>query len=409
MIASTGRIRHGFVEPIRAALMPSRPLSGTRILDLSRLLPGPVATLHLADLGAEVIKVEDTGTGDSGRFLGPMHGTTSWFFETVNRNKRSLCLDLKRPDGVAVFLDLCRGADVVVEGFRPGVMDRLGVGYDAVRAVNPRTVYASITGYGQTGPLRHRAGHDINYIGYAGVLDQTGPAGGPPVVPNFQIGDVLGGALMALVGILAALTEARTTGRGRHVDVAMTDAVLAHAVFPLVSVVSAGSAPARGEGLLSGGVPCYGVYPTRDGRYMAVGALEEKFWRTFCTALGRPDLVPLQMAEGEAGGKARREIETIFRGRTQREWVELFEPLDCCVTPVLTPGEALASEQARVRGLVSWDGGTPRVGLPLGLSDFVADSPRPAPAAGADTDSILRQAGYDAARIAALRAGAVVR
>ena len=389
--------------------MSSSPLSGIRVLDLTRLLPGPVATLHLADLGAEVIKVEDTGAGDPARHLGPMRGSTSWFFEALNRDKRSLCLDLKHPDGVAVLLDLCRGADVLVEGFRPGVMARLGAGYEAVRALNPRIVYASITGYGQTGPLRERAGHDINYIGHAGVLDQNGPAGGPPVVPNFQIGDLLGGALTAVIGILAALMQARSTGRGRHVDVAMTDAVLAHSVLPLVSVLAAGRAEPRGAGLLSGGVPCYGVYPTRDGRYLAVGALEVKFWRTLCAALGRPDLVPLQLARGEDGARARREIEAVFLGRSQREWTELFDPLDCCVSPVLTPEESLASEQARARGL-GWRGGeAPRVGLPLGLTDPAADPPRPAPAAGADTDAILREAGYGAERIAALRACAAVR
>jgi len=206
----------------------SAPLDGVRVLDLSRLLPGPACTLHLADLGADVVKVEDTAAGDYARSLGlaPPHGgnAPSAFFRMINRNKRSLSLDLKADAGRGAFLRVAQRADVIVESFRPGVLDRLGIGYAAVAAINPRIVYCSITGYGQTGPYRDRPGHDINYLGYAGVLDQTGTAGGPPALSNLQVADLLGGALNASTAILAALFAAAKTGNGTHVDVAMTEA-----------------------------------------------------------------------------------------------------------------------------------------------------------------------------------------
>ena len=255
------------------------PLRGVKVLDLTRLLPGPVCTLHLADLGAEVTKVEDTGAGDYARTLGAKPGAVSAFYRMVNRGKRSIALDLKDARGREAFLALARRADVVVEGFRPGVVDALGVGYDAVRAVRPSIVYASISGYGQDGPRARYAGHDVNYLGYAGVLDQTGARGGPPALSNLQVADLLGGALTTALAIVAALAGALRSGHGRRIDVAMADAALAHNVFALHALVQDGRVAPRGEDLLTGGVPCYGVYPTRDGRWLAVGALEAKFWR----------------------------------------------------------------------------------------------------------------------------------
>ena len=246
--------------------------------------------MHLADMGADVVKIEDTGAGDYARTLGPVREGMTAFFRLVNRNKRALRLDLKQPAGREVFMRLAASADVIVEGFRPGVMDKLGVGYQPVNAVNPRIVYCSITGYGQDGPYRDRAGHDINYIGYAGVLDQVGSGGNPPQMQNFQIGDLLGGTLMPLAGMLAALVDAKVSGKGRYVDVAMADVVLSHAVLPLVDLLDRGRPAARGTSMLSGGLPCYNVYATGDGRYMAVGALEPKFWHALCDALGCPDL-----------------------------------------------------------------------------------------------------------------------
>lgn len=386
----------------------AKPLAGLRVLDLTRLLPGPVATLHLADLGANVIKIEDTGPGDYARSMGARQGETSAFFRLINRNKRALRLDLKKAEGVAVFQRLTLSADVVIEGFRPGVMDKLGIGYTALSALNPRLVFCSISGYGQTGPYAQRAGHDINYIGYAGVLDQIGEAGRAPAVPNFQIGDLLGGALTPLVGLLAAVIDARATGRGRQVDVAMTDAVLAHAIFPLTGMLARRAPPPRGADLLSGGVPCYGVYATADGRYMAVGALEWKFWELLCDTLGRPDLKPFHLAFGEKGEKARAELAAVFASQPQRHWIAKFDNVNCCVTPVLTINEALDNEQLQARGMIVEADGLPQFAPPYKLSDYAFSVDRSAPAAGQDGEDILREAGYDSAAVAALRAQGII-
>lgn len=385
-----------------------KPLDGIRILDLTRLLPGPLATQHLADYGADVIKVEDTGAGDYARTMGAMAGDTSYFYQVVNRNKRSLRLDLKREAGRALFLQLVKTADVLVEGFRPGVMDKLGLGYTELAAVNPRLVYCSISGYGQTGPYAQRAGHDINYIGYAGVLDQIGTAGGAPAIPNLQIGDLLGGTLSAVMGMLVALVDARSSGRGRHVDVAMTDAALAHAIFPLVEVLAHGKVKPRGEDLLTGGVPCYGVYPTADGGHMAVGALEEKFWLLLCDTLARPDLKPAHLATGEAGAKARDALTAIFRSRSRAEWVQVFDAVDCCVTPVLSLDESLEDPQLRARGMVMALGGVRQFAPPVRMSGFSADGARCAPAAGADSTAILLALGLHADEISRLRQDGVI-
>lgn len=385
------------------------PLAGIRVLDLTRLLPGPLATQHLADYGAEVIKIEDTGAGDYARTMGAMGGDTSYFFQIVNRNKKSLRLDLKKPEGKAVFLRLVETADVLIEGFRPQVMDKLGLGYETLAAINPRLVFCSISGYGQTGPYAMRAGHDLNYIGYAGVLDQIGRAGQAPAIPNLQIGDLLGGTMTALFGILVALVDARASGRGRQVDVSMTDAAFAHAIFPLAQVLAEGGVKPRGEDLLDGGVPCYGVYETADGRHMAVGALEEKFWFLTCDTLGRPDLKAVHLATGAEGDRARAEVAAIFRTRTQAEWVALFDGVDCCVTPVLRLEESLDNVQLQARGMIIEVGGVRQFGPPVKLSGIATTSARPAPAqAGADSDAVLGELGLSAAEIESLRATGVI-
>ena len=381
------------------------PLTGVRVLDLTRLLPGPLATQHLADYGADVVKIEDTGAGDYARTLGAMGGDTSYLYQVVNRNKRSLRLDLKHPDGKAAFEKLVETADILVEGFRPGVMDKLGLGYEALARINPRLVFCSISGYGQTGPYALRAGHDINYIGYAGVLDQIGTAGGAPAISNLQLGDLLGGTMTALFGVLVALVDARASGKGRLVDVSMTDGVMAHAIFPLTEVLANGRVKPRGEDLLTGEVPCYGVYRTADGRYMAVGALEEKFWHLLCDTLGRPDLKPAHLASGAAGAVARAEVAAIFGARTQAEWIEVFDAVDCCVTPVLTMEESLENPQLRARGMVTEVGGVRQFGRPVRLSAMPSVPARPAPAvAGADSDAVLMEAGFSPADIERLRA-----
>jgi len=385
----------------------AKPLAGVRVLDLTRLLPGAMATLHLADMGADVIKIEDTEAGDYSRSMGRVREGMSDSFRLLNRNKRAMRLDLKQPLGREAFLRLAERADVVAESFRPGVVARLGVGYDAVSAVNPRIVYCSISGYGQVGPYAQRAGHDINYVGYAGVGDQIGTAESP-VVPNFQIADLLGGALVPAMGILAALLDARSSGKGRYVDVAMTDAALAHAIFPLLGFLEQGKSPSRGTGMLDGGLPCYNVYRTKDGRFMAVGALEGKFWAVLCDILGCPELKGKHIVYGADAGPVKARLTRIFASRTQREWTEVFASADCCVSPVLGMDEALENEQLRARGMVVDEGGFTQLALPLKLSEFEFGIERKAPGVGEHTDEILREAGYRDAEIAALRKDGVI-
>jgi crotonobetainyl-CoA:carnitine CoA-transferase CaiB-like acyl-CoA transferase len=385
------------------------PLCGVRVLDLTRLLPGPVCTLYLADLGADVVKVEDTGAGDYARTLGAAAGRVSAFYQAVNRNKRSLAIDLKNAGGHDAFMRVARSADVVVESFRPGVVASLGIDHDTLAAANPRLVYASISGYGQDGPRAQRAGHDINYLGYAGALDQTGVAGGAPALCNLQIADLLGGAASTAIAILGALLGAQRTGRGRYIDVAMADATLAHAIFPLHALEQRGAVVPRGEDLLTGGVPCYGVYPTADGRWLAVGALETKFWRALCEALDRPDLVSGHLAQGDEGTRVRAELVAIFGARTQAYWTGRLAEVDCCVTPVLTLDEALNDVQFVARAMVVEGNGMRQFAPPFKLRDTPFAIARAAPAQGQHSAEVLREAGLSAGEIDALIARNVVR
>ena len=379
------------------------PLAGIRVLDLTRLLPGPVATLHLADLGAEVIKIEDPQVGDYARTLGTGQGEDSAYFRMINRNKQGLRLDLKKPGGVEVFMRLAATVDVIVESFRPGVTDKLGIGYAAVATVNPKISYCSISGYGQDGPYRDHAGHDINYLGYAGVLDQIGSEGGNPAIPNFQIADLLGGALTAAMGILAAVLEAQRTGQGRYIDVAMTDSVLTHTYFTMLRLNDAGHSAPRGSDLLNGGLPCYAIYRCADGRHMAVGALEGKFWKACCTALERPEWIRRQWDAG-----LRSEMAALFATRPRDDWATLFAAVDCCVTPILSPEEALDNEQIAARRMVLRDDGLTQFAPPLKLSGYEFTVRQPAPKVGEHNVGILRAAGYTDDEVAALAAAGVV-
>ncbi|QGZ38789.1 crotonobetainyl-CoA:carnitine CoA-transferase CaiB-like acyl-CoA transferase [Pseudoduganella flava] len=317
------------------------PLAGIRVLDFSRLLPGPYAAMRLASLGADVLKIEQPGAGD------PARGISAAMHRALDTCKRTLALDLKDPAGRAEALRLVDGADVLLETFRPGVMDRLGLGWAVLKARKPDLVMCAISGYGAAGSLADRAGHDINYVGWAGMLAANTDADGRPVLPNLQVGDLLGGAALAVQGILAALLAVRMGGPGRFVDVSMTHGVFAHNVMPLAALNDArsGGAPDRAA-LLTGGVPCYGVYRSRDGRWMAVGALELKFWEACCAVLGRPDLARRHWQLGQEPGSAdalavRAELEALFATRTQGEWTAAFAAADCCVSPVLTMAEAL--------------------------------------------------------------------
>ena len=383
-----------------------KPLSHLRVLDLSRLLPGPMATLHLADLGADVIvirRVKEEEPADHRKSLNRM----------LARNKRALGLDLSRAEGRDLFLRLAKDADVVVEGFRPGVVDRLGIGYTAVVEVNPRIVYCSISGYGQDGPDRLRAGHDINYMANAGVGEQIGVSGGPPALPNLQIGDLLGGSLTAVMGILAGVVDAQTRGAGRYVDVSMTDSLMAHSVLALARLVESGNTAPRGEDLLSGGLPCYGYYTTSDGRYLAVGALERNFWERLCDVVGRPDLRSSHLVEGAEAARVRGQLQSIFGAQTSEHWTRVFRDADCCVTVVLTLEEAIARHETTASEMVvrteCEDGGTwLEFAPPVKMSDFRLDPDPPCSRGRSHAEEILGAAGYATVEIERLRTERIV-
>ncbi len=311
-------------------MFPFAALDDVTVLDLTRLLPGPMASQWMADMGATVIKVEEPGTGDYMRNMPPRG-----LFESINRGKKSVAVNLKTAEGLQDFLHLSGSADVVMEGFRPGVMDRLGCGWEALHARNPRLIYVALTGYGSAGPYRDLAGHDINYLAMSGVLDLIGMA------PGIQIADLAGGSMQALIGVLSALLERAHTGAGRFVDVSMTHGSALMLPIPLAQLANGAAAP-RGEGLLSGRYACYNLYPTRDGRAVAVGALEPKFWTTLCRALGCEEFASEQFAEDPRRTGILQTLRAIFRKKDAAEWFRELKSLDACVTPVRTVAEAAA-------------------------------------------------------------------
>jgi crotonobetainyl-CoA:carnitine CoA-transferase CaiB-like acyl-CoA transferase len=384
------------------------PLDGVRILDLTRLLPGNYCTLLLADLGADVIKVEEPGRGDYIRWMAPMVGGEGALHRALNRGKRSITINLKRPEGVELLKRLAAETDVVVESYRPGVTQRLGIGYDALSEVNPKIVYCAITGYGQDGPYRDRAGHDINYTGFAGVLHATGTRNGPPILPSVQVGD-LGGSMWGAIGILAALREADRSGRGRFVDVSMLDVVMGSWGPVLSSWYQAtGSVPGRGRLPLTGGLACYRVYEAADGKHLAVGALEPQFWRTLCEKLGVPELIDIHLDPSQQDEIAAR-LEEVFAARPRDEWVQELADLDTCVGPVNDIAEALEDPQIVHRGLVAEVEGTPvGLGLPIKLSGDDPRASRAAPGFGEHTDEVLGSLGLTAEEISALRTASVL-
>lgn len=318
-----------------------RALEGLRVLDLTRLLPGALATQYLADAGADVIKIEQPGTGDYARTLFTPGGTNPVFTAT-NRGKRSIVLDLKHPRGKELLLALVKKSDVLVESFRPGVMDRLGLGWSILHEANPRLIYAALTGYGQQGPMRDAAGHDINYMAVSGALGLIGVRSGEPVVPNVQIADVAGGGMQTAMAVLLALAARERSGEGQFADVSMTHGAAKLLAIPLAHYTTTREEPGRGEGILSGEYACYGVYRCRDRHWIAVGALEPKFWEALCRAIGCPDLIGDHYAHPSRQRQIRGQLAGVFAQRDAADWLAQLAPHDCCVTLVRTVGEAVA-------------------------------------------------------------------
>ena len=344
-----------------------QPLDGIRVLDFSTLLPGPMATLLLAEAGAEVIKIERPQSGEELRGYQPRFANTSVPFAMLNRGKRSIAIDLKAADALARLRPLLESADVVVEQFRPGVMDRLGLGYAALSAINPRLVYCAITGYGQSGPKAQLAGHDLNYQADAGLLSIAAGSDGAPVVPNALIADIAGGAYPAVINILLALRQRDATGRGCQLDVAMTDGLLPFAYWGIGNGIATGRWPRPGAELLSGGSPRYQIYATADGKYLAAAPLEDRFWANFCEAIGLAYALRDDRKDAPATRRAAAEI---IRKRTADEWTQRFAGKDVCCNVVRTLAEAMSDPQFKQRGVfrrsvVSEEDALPAISVPI--------------------------------------------
>lgn len=388
-------------------------LDGVKIIDLSRLLPGPLCTQTLGDLGADVVKIEEIQGGDYARWMTPHGKVDSGQFLALNRNKRSMKLNLRAPEGKEILLKLVASADVVVEQFRPGVMERLGLGYETLKQQNPRIIMCAISGYGQDGPLSDKAGHDINYLSTTGILDLIGSYKGAPVIPGIQIADVGGGSLWSAFSIMAALFAREKTGKGQYIDVSMTDAV-----FTFMSALTGSysidkTLPRRAEEQLNGGFAWYYVYRTKDDRYISLGMLEAKFWESFCNTIGRQEYIPIQNGPREVQEIMIQELTELFATKNADEWMKKLEHLDACVAKVKNLEEALADEQLNYRGMIvemdhPVEGKIKSVGFPIKFSEQPYSIRRVPPTFGQHTNEILLEMGYTQDAIEEMKAKGVI-
>lgn len=391
----------------------SGPLASLKVLDFSTLLPGPFASLMLADMGAEVLRIESPTRMDLLRVLPPHDQGTSASHAYLNRNKRSLALDLKQAEALEIVRELVKDYDIVLEQFRPGVMDRLGLGYEALKAINPKLIYVSITGYGQTGPYKDRAGHDINYLALAGVASYTGRQDSGPLPLGVQLADVGGGSLHAVVGLLAAVIARQQTGVGQYLDVSMTDCSFSLNAMAGAGYLACGVEPGWETHVLNGG-SFYDYYRSRDGRWMSVGSLEPAFMQALCAGLGRPELAAHGLSPKPEQQKALKlGLQVEFEKRSFDELCELFAGLDACVEPVLSLSESVEHPQLKARQLVSQvprgDGSTQaQIACPLKFSDGLPQPRHIGAAVGAHSDEVLAELGFSAQRIDALRRAKVV-
>lgn len=391
----------------------SGPLASLKVLDFSTLLPGPFASLMLADMGAEVLRIESPTRVDLLRVLPPHDHGTSASHAYLNRNKRSLALDLKQAEALEIVRELVKDYDIVLEQFRPGVMERLGLGYAALNAINPRLIYVSITGYGQTGPYKDRAGHDINYLALAGIASHTGRQDSGPLPLGVQLADVAGGSLHAVVGLLAAVIARQHSGVGQHLDVSMTDCSFSLNAMAGAGYLACGVEPDWETQVLNGG-SFYDYYRTRDGRWMSVGSLEPAFMQQLCEALGRPELAAQGLSPRPEQQKALKlALQVEFEKRSFEQLCELFAGVDACVEPVLSLSEAVEHPQLKARKLISQvprgDGSTQaQIACPLKFSQGLPEPRHMGAAVGAHSDEVLAELGLSAQRIAALRRAKVV-
>jgi crotonobetainyl-CoA:carnitine CoA-transferase CaiB-like acyl-CoA transferase len=387
------------------------PLQGIRILDMAWFGPGPFCATLLGDLGADIMKVHEPDPERRGGLVKFAFPASPEF--PGMRNCRTIGLDLKAEKGRSIFYDLAKTADVITESYRPGVVKRLGVDYDAIREINPRIVYCSLTGYGQDGPYRDVVGHDLNYISVGGLLGMTGAAGGPPAIPGTLMADFAAGGMAAAVGILAALMARHETGRGQFVDVSLTDGVVEMMSLYINPYLVFGTDSTRGETIFTGQYPWYDVYETKDGKYISVAAFEAWFYANLCRLLGREDFIEHQFAEGEKREDIRRYFKEAFLTRTRDEWVETLRTEDTCVAPVYTMDELVSDPHLLARGMIREMahpvlGRVKQVGSMLKLSDSPFQVRNWCTRFGQHTDEILVGLGYDADRVGALRQAAVI-